>query len=173
MNKGQKIAVAFMGAIAISGISIGKQAIAAPADDAKAFVKGFYDWYVPIANRTNKKPAWILAIEQKPTLFDDKLKDMLREDYVSQLKNPGYIVGIDFDPFLNSQDPSSHFDVGSVSEKGSDFFVEVKTGTAREKRVPSVVVDVRSANGNYTLANFLYPQNGDLRNVLAELKRHR
>lgn len=155
-------------------VSIDRSAIAAPSDDAKMFVKEFYDWYGPVASRPHKKPSWILAIEQKPKLFDSKLRDMLRDDYAAQLKTSGEIVGIDFDPFLASQDPSSRIAVGSVTMDGENFLVEVKTGARGLKAGGAdVVAEVRASNGHYTFSNFHYPKSEDLQSILSTLKRQR
>jgi hypothetical protein len=49
--------------------------------------------------------AWNLAIKTKSSVFSPQLALALKEDSAAQAKAEGEIVGLDFDPFLNSQDP--------------------------------------------------------------------
>src|SRR5689334_6354600 len=83
---------------------------------ASDFVQKFYNWYVPIALKTTKEPSSDLAIAKRGSLFDPPLLSALKADAEAARNSPGDIVGLDFDPFLNAQDPSKKYVAGDVSE---------------------------------------------------------
>src|SRR5580700_8796469 len=96
----------------------------------KAFVQGFYDWYVPkaAAERAPDDSAqntWELALKQKRSAFTPELYRALKEDADAQDKVEEYSVGIDFDPFLYSQNPEEHFVIENVTVTGQKCRVEV------------------------------------------------
>jgi hypothetical protein len=120
------------------------------------FVQGFYDWYVPKALQEKSEPAWNLALRYKKSVFTQELFRRLSQDSEAQAKAKGEIVGIDFDPFLNSQDPSEHFTVQNVSRRGDRFWVEVRgiqAGEMHERVTPELVL---SKDGQWTFVNFHY-----------------
>ena len=139
---------------------------------AVAFVKKFYDWYVPIAlNRNLKEDSSNVAIAKRGALFDPPLLKALKEDVEAARKTPDDIVGLDFDPFLNSQDPDDKYVVGEVSEKDGLYLVNVygiRKGKKREAK-PNVVAEVKPAKNSFVFTNFLYGDDGDLVAVLKQL----
>ncbi len=138
---------------------------------AAAFVKKFYDWYVPIALKPNlKEDSSNVAIAKRGALFDPPLLKALKEDAEAARQSPGDIVGLDFDPFLNSQDPDDKYVVGEVSEKDGLYLVNV-TGVRKGKREKevSVVAELKPAKDSFVFTNFLYGADGDLVAVLKEL----
>ncbi|HXP75927.1 MAG TPA: hypothetical protein VN823_17420 [Stellaceae bacterium] len=149
---------------------------AASADEAGqkqavAFVKKFYDWYVPIALKPDlKEDSSNVAIAKRGALFDPPLLKALKEDAEAARKSPGDIVGLDFDPFLNSQDPDDKYVVAEVSEKDGRYLVNVyglRKGK-REKDV-SVVAELKPAKDSFVFTNFRYGADGDLVAVLKQL----
>jgi hypothetical protein len=76
---------------------------------AKRLVQGFYDWYVP---RALKGDAVGLALSSKASAFAPRLSKALKEDQAATAQSPGEIVGLDFDPFLDTLG-------GSVRSKGT------------------------------------------------------
>ncbi len=138
---------------------------------AAAFVRKFYDWYVPIALKPDlKQDSSNVAIAKRPSLFDPSLLKALKEDAEAQAKTPDDIVGLDFDPFLNSQDPDDKYVVGGVTEKDGLYLVDVyglRKGK-REKAV-SVTAALKPAKNSFVFANFLYGADGDLVAVLKGL----
>jgi hypothetical protein len=139
---------------------------------AVAFVKKFYDWYVPIALKPDlKEDSSNVAIAKRGALFDAPLLKALKEDAEAARKSPGDIVGLDFDPFLNSQDPDDKYVVGGVTETDGLYRVEVygiRKGQKREAK-PSVVAEVKPAKTSFVFTNFLYGEDGDLVAVLKQL----
>jgi hypothetical protein len=55
------------------------------------FVQSFYDRYV-------KQPDSSRALKYRPSAFSPELSRALKEDDEAQAKEPGYIVGLDWDP---------------------------------------------------------------------------
>ena len=138
------------------------------------FVQEFYDWYTPRAQGTERAPAWKLALRQKGYAFDPKLLSALREDSVAQAKSPGEVVGLDFDPFLNSQDPSQRYEIGEKAERGERYWVEVyAVSSGRRSERPDVTVELSKKKGHWMFVNFHYLGNRDLLATLKSLRERR
>src|SRR5215212_4808372 len=91
-------------------------------DSPRQFVQDFYSWYVPIAMKDHKVPAFVVAIKEKPSLFSPQLLKALQNDADAQAKASGEIVGIDWDPFLNTQDPSRQFEIVQIMHKENGYW---------------------------------------------------
>ena len=138
------------------------------------FVQSFYDWYVPTALVDNPTPAWIRAIREKKTVFSPQLASALEEDFSAQNKSLGDIVGLDFDPFLYTQDPGERYVVGSIAESSHGYLVEIHQVKAGKKSEPAdVVVELSGDAGHWCLVNFHYAQGKDLLTILKSLRRTR
>jgi hypothetical protein len=139
------------------------------------FVQGFYDWYVPVALRDNPVPASDIALKQRPAVFSPVLFRALKEDSEAQAKAQGYIVGIDFDPFLASQDPCDRYEVGTVAAQKVGYSVKIYgvcSGKRNEK--PDVVAEVARQDGSWAFTNFIYPAiHRDLLGILRTLREER
>lgn len=137
-------------------------------------VQGFYTWYVQVAVKEHQEPAFVSALKQKKWLFSPELARALNDDAAAQEKAQGVIVGIDWDPFLNSQDPGNEYKVGSVSTKGDLTLVEVFAvhGGKREK-TPSVIVEMRKYDGRWMFTNFRRADGGDLLSALEAFRKSR
>ena len=137
---------------------------------AATFTQKFYDWYVPIALKPLKEPSSNVAIAKRGSLFDPPLLKALKEDAEAARKSPGDIVGLDFDPFLNAQDPSHKYVVGGVSEEGGLYLVDVY-GVSKGKRdaKPSAVAELKPAKDSFVFSNFRYGADGDLVGILKGL----
>lgn len=139
-----------------------------------AFVQQFYDWYTPKALGDNAGPAWELAMRQKRSSFSPQLAHELKEDSAAQSKSHGEVVGLDFDPFLNSQDPLDHYEVGDVVRSGKSYLVNihgVQSGKKDEK--PDVVAELIEKDGHWVFVNFHYPEHKDLITLLRSLRSSR
>jgi hypothetical protein len=146
----------------------------AAADSARNFVQGFYTWYVPLALDPKGKVASDIALARKPALFAPGLEAALKADSVAAAKSPGEVVGLDFDPFMNSQDPCESYLTGAVTGAGKHYKVEV-FGVCSGKRdeKPYVIAEVIPQGSSWVFVNFLYPGNGDLLGVLKSLAEER
>ncbi len=123
----------------------------------KAFVQQFYDWYVPKVLAAKEQRAWDIAMKEKSQDFAPDLVMQLREDSAAQDKVKDDIVGLDFDPFLNTNDPAKKYVLGNVTTHGDSCLVEVFAVNAGKRSAkPDVVAEVQRANGALRFANFHY-----------------
>ncbi len=144
------------------------------SDSVKVFVQGFYDWYVPKATSSHSALAWSTAVKEKASCFSPELGRKLREDSEAQAKDEGEIVGLDFDPFLNSQDPGRRYSVGKVIPKGGSYLVEVhRLVSGRPEEKLTATAEVTNRNGQWYFVNFFYPNGHNLLGVLKALKNDR
>ena len=125
----------------------------------RLFVQKFYDWYAtPVVPGTNRKAAQLSfddAIQLKPGLFSDVLLNLLQQDRDAQAKAKGEIVGLDFDPFDNSQDPSPKFQVQSVHVNGDVCRAVVRGVDAGQLR-EDVEPELKAESGRWVFVNFHY-----------------
>jgi hypothetical protein len=113
-------------------------------------------------------------------MFSAKLFRALKADREAQA-NSGEIVGLDFDPFIGSQDPGDpgdRYEVRRVSRQGNRCSAEVWFSSRANKREisgsPEVVAELALENGKWRFVNFGYPSlNADLLSVLQALREDR
>ena len=147
---------------------------AKPEDSVRKFAQDFYRWYVPIAFKENKGPAFGIAIKQRPSSFSPQLLQALRDDAEAQAKAIGEMVGLDFDPFLNSQDPSNHYVIGQINRKTDGYWVDIHTSKSEETHAKSrIIAVVNQSGGHWFFSNFRFPDGGDLLETLQGLKHDR
>jgi len=137
----------------------------------RKFVQAFYDWYAPLAV---KSPTLDLVLKRKPSILSPALAKALRDDLAAEAKSNGDLVGLDFDPFLNSQDPVSSYKVVSVKKKGMSYLASVRSAPMPgSDGTLSVIAEVAKSRGRWHFTNFHYPEGGDLLKELKDLKRSR
>jgi hypothetical protein len=142
---------------------------AAESDREKScriFVQDFYDWYVAPTNTDAQHKTGELssddAVQRKPQLFESKLLKLLVEDRRVQDRNPGYITGLDFDPFTNSQDPDPKYEAKSAAIWDERCRVSVwgkRDGEQRAEVDPDVEAELEFTSGKWLFINFDYPSN--------------
>lgn len=115
------------------------------------FVQSFYDWYV-------KRAEFPRALKYRPSAFSPELFRRLREDHEAQVKAPGDIAGLDFDPFLNSQDPGDDYVVGRIKLKDKNTcWAEIHTGSSdKMSKETYVAAELVSNVGRWQFVNFQY-----------------
>jgi hypothetical protein len=141
------------------------------SNSVRDFVQNFYNWYVPYAlgDKTGLRP-WDIAISSKRN-FDPRLVQALQEDSTASDKFPNEIVGLDFDPFLNSQNPADRYRAEKVDEQNGSFLVEVYSVSGSKKEL-AVIAEVKKLDGKLIFVNFRYPDvGGDRSNISAERTR--
>jgi hypothetical protein len=144
------------------------------AASSREFVQKFYDWYVPKALAENTVPAFQFAIDDMSAAFDGGLLAALKDDAAAQERSGGEIVGLDFDPFLNSQDPAERYEVGSARQEGTRYLVDVyPVMSGKRSQEPSVVAELAHKNDHWLFVNFRYPGSDDLLTTLGLLKASR
>ena len=135
-----------------------------------SFVQSFYDWYAPRAFKDGPET----AVRHKSAVFAPDLLSALKRDFAAQQKSPGELVGLDFDPFLNSQDPDGRYQLGSVTVKDAACWADVYGVTSGNKRAkPDVVPELKFQNGQWVFVNFHYGKGrqGEDINLLGTLKQ--
>ncbi len=140
----------------------------------RTFVEAFLKWYVPLALRNNKEPASVLAIRQRPAIFSDKLRKSLEEDRKAQEQSE-YIVGIDFDPLLSSQDPAEKYLVGEVTVEDVKCLADIRPAGAAPEGW-DVRAEAKQSGGEWRFTNFHYNTDvmpRDLLSILRDLKQAR
>jgi hypothetical protein len=141
----------------------------ATGNSCRSFVQKFYDWYVPMALDERVWRAWDVAVRRKPQAFTPELVTLIRRDTEAQqkaTKATGELVELDFDPFLNSQDPSEKFRVKNVTRKNGGCLAEIRGLSGSEAR-ETVVAEVLCKSGHCRFVNFHYPDHGtDLLGIL-------
>jgi hypothetical protein len=162
-------------------------ASAKPAEDAKpadasgsrarAFVQGFYDWYVqPDAERSVE-----VVLKTKSDVLAPDLSQALQADLEASAKEPEEVVGLDFDPFLNAQEQAYRYQVGEAVERAGRYRLAVFGfwgDQARPQKHHDLTVEVGCTATACRFENFLYPESGptherDLVGVLKALAKQR
>ncbi|HTW34282.1 MAG TPA: hypothetical protein VMD53_06670 [Rhizomicrobium sp.] len=141
-------------------------ALSAPNGTAQHFAQDFYDWYGKVALSDAKDPAWVVALKLRKTDFDPELTRLLKEDADAQA-HCGELVGLDFDPILNSQDPADHYVAGKLVRKRRRYLIEVlavRNGT--KSTTPDVTAEFSGDGRHFVFINFHYPDGGDLLSIL-------
>jgi hypothetical protein len=141
------------------------------------FTAKFFRWYAPLTQMRLDGPAFRLAIEQKPAAFAPELLRALQIDAQAQAKAKGEIVGIDFDPFVGSQDPTDHYAIRNATERGNTCTVEVWRDSTHDNAAnpqhPDAIAELGFSAG-WQFTDFKYPGvNADLIQTLASLEKQR
>ena len=144
----------------------------------RRFVQEFYDWYVPFTQANVDGRAMDIALQRKAPLFHPDLARALKIDSAAQSRAKGELVGIDFDPFLGSQDPADHYEARLATMKANKCSVEVRPAspgdTAAKPGKADVVAELSFVGARWEFQNFRYPAVGaDLVSVLAGLREER
>ena len=160
-------------ALLLLALSAGAQTVHAE-DSPRKFVEDFYNWYVPMASHSHSEAASNIALKKKSVAFSAELLKALKEDALAASKSPGEVVGLDSDPFLNSQEQVDRCVLGDVTEKNGASRVEIYDvlGGKKDKK-PAVIAEVKQENGHWVFVNFWNPDSGDLLSELRELSKSR
>ena len=142
-------------------------------------VQEFYDWYLPRLMREVHVTAMEQALRNRPRQFSSTLRRELLEDLAAAKRSPDEIVSLDFEPFVNSQDPTSRYVVKKAYRAGKGYWVEVHgvlDGKVNED--PDVIPELVLNRGQWTFVNFHYPAQGtearsDLLGLLKQLRNDR
>jgi hypothetical protein len=144
-----------------------------PEDAVHQFVQDFYRWYRPIAEKDNKEAADIIAIKQRPSAFSPQLLQALRDDAAAQAKSAD-LVGLEFDPFLNTQETIRYFGIGQITKKDDGYWVEINSSVSEKPDRKPFIAVVNQSGGHWCFVNFRYPDdNSDLLKILESLKHER
>ncbi|MDB4900718.1 MAG: hypothetical protein JWN53_2526, partial [Gemmatimonadetes bacterium] len=135
-----------------------------------------YDWYAPLAQRSDSTVASEIARKEKASMFDTYLLGELTMDAEAEAKaEVGQTVGIDFDPFLSGQDPCEHYETGKAIRRNGSYLVDI-LGVCAGHRIkkPLVVAELKPEDHSWVFVNFHYPRlHGNLLSVLRSLREQR
>ena len=143
-------------------------------EDARRFVQEFFDWYVAYSARATGA-AWDSVEVERPGVLGGDLVRALRGDAAGRAGREGEVAGLDFDPFLNAQDPCDRYEARAVETSGDALHVSVH-GTCADARQegPDVVAVVVRREGRWQISNFIYPEGkADLLDVLQWMRDER
>ena len=142
---------------------------------AAEFVEKFYSWYAPLAGKRNEpRVPWIVAITERPELFETTLVEALLEDRAAQEQVTGEIVGLDFDPFLFTQDPCEGLEIGKETITKTGARVEVLDLCHGDRMGKVVAVaDLAEQNSGWVFHNFYSADGWDLLQTLKVTKEAR
>lgn len=165
-------------AVLLAAVSSSAAQSKASPETAKSFVQDFYTWYVAKAVNHPGNPGADYAIKQRRSSFSPALTRALEADYAASAKSPDEIVGLDFDPFLNTQDPCERYEVGETTRVGSGYRVEVYAVCFGKREAHAYVsAEVQGTSGSWQFTNFHYTdehgKKSNLLGVLASLRRER
>jgi hypothetical protein len=151
-------------------IGVGGRAKAFAVADSAAvhgFVQGFYDWYAPIVD-TNRVPGTWIVLDSGNRFLEPHLADALRGDSIANVITPPSRDVLNFDPFLDSQDPCIPYKVAAVAQAGASFHVTIRPTCGSTAQTNRPVVEVVSVNGKWKIANVSYQSGYNLRGILCE-----
>jgi hypothetical protein len=142
------------------------------------FVQQFYDWYVSrvelhLRSRLAGPPSNDV-LRFRPQALSAELLQLLKDDIAAQAKVKDELVGLDFDPFLNSQDVISKFEVASVRVKDGRCNAVVN-GIEGGKKQELVMPELTASGGTWVFINFHYGKSefSQDENLLSTLKQLR
>jgi len=144
----------------------------------KSFVREFYAWYFGKSKSPGPKDVCVtdLALKQRAVCFSPELSRLLKEDSAAQAKVPGEIVGLDFDPILNTQAEADRYETGNVIRRGNNYLVEVYGYWDKKKSTkPDVLPELALVKGKWQFVNFRYKSDreDDLISILKGLRDER
>jgi hypothetical protein len=145
-------------------------AVAQDVASCREFVQQFLAWYVPAA----AKGSFDVAMERKPELFSPALLKALKDDAAARKRVSDDIVGLDFDPYLGTQDPSRRYEGRGGEVKDKTCTVEIAPAEAKKSGMAAVLAELVWDGTRWRFANFRYPkEKANLMEILAQLRRER
>jgi hypothetical protein len=152
----------------------------ASSESCRAFVQQFYNWYVKDEKMKGGLTKYDYTLKYKTAMFAPILIQKLKEDAQAAAKTPSELVGLDFDPFINSQENPGRMVAQHATMKGDHCFVDVfdTPHDPVRKNEPDVIPELTLKNGQWIFVNFHYPtikppEKDDLLTVLKSLAADR
>lgn len=149
-------------------LSVRTQGFHYAGNSPREFVEHFYKWYVPLALNDQTSRSWEATLKLSPPPFSLQLAELLRADAAAQAKCKE-LVGLDFDPFLYTQDPAERYVVGGITHTGHNYKAQIySVDHGVRSKEPDVIAAFGRQEGHWMFVNFYYLNpKGDL---LAALK---
>ncbi len=145
------------------------------------FVQSFYDWYAAESTRSHTTSLLEYALQKRKNSFEQSLYKLLTADVEASKKSPGEIVGLDFDPFFNTNaEPAKSYQVRyhSIKSKDNDSLDILAISGSRKEFETIGTVNVTQKAGLWQISNIHYlkpetPENENLRSILQFLAKNR
>jgi hypothetical protein len=135
---------------------------------AREFIVEFYKWYTRIELKEQLEPAAYTALKLRSENFDSRIARLLKKYYINQ-QNCSDLGILDFDPFLNSQDPSPIYEVGNISMDNGVFTAEIYSEYKGGRyKTLAVKVNFLQRDGRWQITNFYYPEGDNLFHILSK-----
>ena len=136
-----------------------REATTPSESSAVAFVREFYQLYAPRGIKSGLA-ATDSIVRERPGMFSPELLGALKEDARARAGATGEIVGLDFDPFLASQDPCDNYEIGKPTDVGrtsANILVPIFARCRNQRDSAAVIAEVTANHGSWVFANFHYP----------------
>jgi len=154
----------------LCSLGAGAQVTDRPKGSPREFVESFYQWYVPRINSDTQDRSWDSVLKDKRSALGDQLFKLLMENFDAQARCED-LVGLDFDPFLYTQDPAGRYVVGRITRKGQTYLADIyAVGSGEKGEKPDVTAEFVEKGGRWFFVNFHYPDGGDLLTILKSAK---
>ncbi|MBX3132286.1 MAG: hypothetical protein KF689_02710 [Gemmatimonadaceae bacterium] len=143
-------------------------------DDAKAFVDRFLAVYHSQFEQEEERSAEWDPVAAVAAFFTPQLARALAEDRAAAVASTEEIVGLDFDPFSNSQDPCETYRTGRSAQRADTVMVEILGDCHGQiPLIPDAVFLLVRRDGSFAIADIAYPQGGSLLGILRHLAEMR
>lgn len=135
--------------------------------EVRAFTQAFYEWYAKTLDPRKHSVSTILR--ERPEILSPDLRAALEEDARARAHAEGYIVGVDFDPFIGGQDICERYTVGEILANGGSYRINVYSPCySADHETPDVIAIVAWDHGRWTFRNFEYPETVNLEEILKQ-----
>ncbi|MCC2671566.1 MAG: hypothetical protein K0Q72_4037 [Armatimonadetes bacterium] len=142
-------------AVALALCAVGVQAVSTAPRKGRAEA-GFTRAHAKASEASCRQA--VQAFRNRPRDFSATLRQGLAEDLAAAKKSPDEIVSLDFEPFVNSQDPASRYVARKVTRSGQSYRVAVHAVVdGKVSETPDVVPELVIWRGHWTFVNFHYP----------------
>lgn len=135
-------------------------------DSPRDFVQGFYAWYVPRAQNQDTTAGWNETLRLIRPDISPQLARLLEENSAAQSKCKD-LVGLDFDPFLYTQEPAEHYEEADIVQTQATYSAKIyRLEAGQRAQKPDAVAEFTQKDGHWYFVNLLYPGGSDLLTVL-------
>lgn len=140
----------------------------------RRFVENFYARYTPAAAEVSSAQKWKKERSWTYKALSPTLARSLRLNDLANSTAAGVSVGIDFDPFLGTQDPESKYFIGKIARVGQRYLANVYSRARRAaNQKADVIAEFENAGGHWRFTNFHYSGRGNLVGILHQLSARR
>src|SRR5205823_5972500 len=131
------------------------------------FVQGFYDWYTSIVGTHPFPDEWAVLSAGTRFITGDLASELRADSVALEHPRPSGQT-LNFDAFLDSQDPCWRYRVTDVRSGAGKFMVTVSAVCPPQRQQyqsKRPVLEVVSQDGRWRIANVFY-EKGDLKSLL-------